>query len=114
MEREDEFLKRARRSLEAMSDSLDAATTSRLRAARKRALTEGRSAPAPSRWLMPVGGLVAAGTALTVAGLLWFAAPEQPPLPTGLGDIELLTAVEHPEFFSDLEFYEWLERDQSG
>jgi hypothetical protein len=33
---------------------------------------------------------------------------------TGVSDIELLTAHENPDFFTELEFYEWLEGNENA
>jgi len=49
-----------------------------------------------------------------VAGLLWFSAPNGNPMQAGVGDIELLTAHENPDFFTELEFYEWLESSDNA
>ena len=55
-----------------------------------------------------------AGIVLAVAGLLWFSAPNGNPMQASLGDIELLAADEHPDFFTELEFYEWLEGSEDA
>ena len=60
-------------------------------------------------WLPPLGGFATAGVVLAVAGLLWFSAPNPNLLQANVSDIELLTAHENPEFFADLDFYDWLE-----
>jgi hypothetical protein len=49
-----------------------------------------------------------------VAGLLWFSAPNGNFMQAGVGDIELLTAQENPDFFTELEFYEWLEGNENA
>jgi hypothetical protein len=102
----------ARRLLDDAAQNLDADTVARLRAARARAwqLAEQtpRTAARPrSRWWLPVGGLAVAGIVLAVAGTLWLAAPGGAPV-AGLEDVELLASKESPEFYAELEFYNWL------
>ena len=116
MDKEDKFLKHAKRSLDTAEKNLDAGTVARLRAARREAIEQGLSKPARARpgWLLPVGGFATAGIVLAVAGLLWFSAPNGNPMQASLGDIELLAADEHPDFFTELEFYEWLEGSEDA
>ena len=111
MDKETKFLNAARRVLDEAEKNLDAATVARLRAARRQALDEGRRARTRPAWLFPVGGLVTAGVVLAVAALLWFGAPSPAPVPVNLGDLDLLTAHESPDFFADLDFYDWLDRN---
>lgn len=111
MDKETKFLNAARRALDAAEQNLDAATVARLRAARRQALDEGRRTHTRPAWLFPVGGLVTAGVVLAVAALLWFGAPNPAPVPVNLGDLDLLTAHESPDFFADLDFYDWLDRN---
>ncbi|OGI54330.1 MAG: hypothetical protein A3E57_01215 [Candidatus Muproteobacteria bacterium RIFCSPHIGHO2_12_FULL_60_33] len=116
METEEKFLKDAKRALDAAEKHLDAGTVARLRAARREAIEQGLSKPARARpgWLLPVGGFATAGIVLAVAGLLWFSAPNGNLMQASLGDIELLAADEHPDFFTELEFYEWLEGSEDA
>ncbi len=111
MDEETKFLRAARRAFDEAEKNLDGATVARLRAARRQALDEGRRPRARPAWLFPVGGLVTAGVALAVAALLWFSAPNPTPVPVNLGDLDLLTAHESPDFFADLDFYDWLDRN---
>lgn len=103
----------ARRQLDAAAQNLDADTAARLRAARARAWQLAEQAPRTTvarprrRWWLPVGGLAVAGVVLAIAGTLWFAAPGGAPV-TGLEDAELLAARESPEFYAEIEFYNWL------
>ncbi len=103
----------ARRLLDDAAQHLDADTVARLRAARARAWQLAEQAPRapaarpPRRWWLPVGGLAVAGIVLAVAGTLWLAAPGGAPV-TGLEDVELLASKESPEFYADIEFYNWL------
>lgn len=116
MASEDKFLQDAKRTLDTAEKNLDAGTVARLRAARREALEEGLHNPARARpgWLLPVGGFATAGIALAVAGLLWFSAPNGNPMQASMSDMELLTAQENPDFFTELEFYEWLEGGENA
>lgn len=111
METEKEFVSSAQRALGDIEKNLDAGTIVRLRAARRQALEEGLGQPwrARLRWLQPVGGLVTASIVFAIIGTLWFSAPHNDLSLTGMSDIELLAASENPDFFADLEFYDWLE-----
>jgi hypothetical protein len=116
MDKEDKFLQDAKRALDATEQNLDAGTVARLRATRRQAIEQGLHKPARARpgWLLPVGGFATAGIVLAVAGLLWFSAPNNHLMQTGVSDIELLTAHENPDFFTELEFYEWLEGNENA
>lgn len=103
----------ARRLLDDAAQNLDADTVTRLRTARARAWQLAGETPRPAvarprpRWWLPVGGLAIAGIVLAVAGTLWFAAPGGAPV-AGLEDVELLASKESPEFYADIEFYNWI------
>ncbi len=103
----------ARCLLDDAAQNLDADIVTRLRAARAHAWQLAEQAPrAPAsrprrRWWLPVGGIAVAGVVLAIAGTLWFAAPGGAPV-TGLEDAELLAARESPEFYAEIEFYNWL------
>lgn len=116
METEDKFLKAAKRSLDDAEKNLDAGTVARLRAARREAIEQGLRRPSRLRpgWLLPLGGFATATIVFAVAGLLWFSTPNPNLLQTNVSDIELLTAHENPEFFADLDFYDWLENDNDA
>jgi len=113
METDDGFVSATKRVLDEAGKNLDAATLARLRAARRQAIKKGLHRPVRARpvWLLPVGGLVTAGVVLAVAALLWFNAPSPNPVQANLGDLDLLTAHESPDFFADLDFYDWLDRN---
>ncbi len=116
MDTEEKFLNAAKRALDAAEQNLDAGTLARLRRARRTAIETGLHKPEKARpgWLLPVGGFATAGIALAVAGLLWFSAPNGQLLQAGVGDMELLTGKESPDFFAELEFYEWLEHQANA
>src|SRR3972149_5250141 len=111
MDTEEKFLNAAKRALDDAEKNLDASTVARLRAARREAIEQGLRRPSRMRpgWLLPLGGFATAAIMLSVAGLLWFSAPNPNLLQANVSDIELLTAHENPEFFADLGFYDWLE-----
>ena len=111
METEDKFLDAAKRALDEAEKNLDAGTVTRLRTARLEAIEQGLRRPSRMRpgWLLPLGGFATAAIVLAVAGLLWFSTPNPNLLQANVSDIELLTAHENPEFFADLDFYDWLE-----
>ena len=113
MDQETKFVSAAKRVLDKAEKNLDAVTVERLRAARREALDEVLHRPAPMRpaWLFPFGGLVTAGVVLAVAALLWFSAPSPNLVQANLSDLDLLTAHESPDFFADLDFYDWLDRN---
>jgi len=116
MDTEEKFLDAAKRALDDAEKNLDAGTVARLRAARRAAIEQGLRRPSRMRpgWLLPVGGFATAAIVLSVAGLLWFSAPNPNLLQTNVSDIELLAAHENPEFFADLDFYDWLENNNDA
>ena len=104
---EEKFVARVRATLEAQTP--DEFTRARLKAARLRALDHyrpGRGWSATRIWSL---GLSASAMVMVgvVAGWLWFASPLAPQ-PGGIDDIELLAAQDNPEFYRELDFYQWL------
>lgn len=103
----------ARRLLDEAASRLDETTVARLRGARARAWQLAETAPAPAarrpraRWWLPLGSAALGLVAVAVVSALWFATPTGAPL-TGIEDIELLASKENPEFYAELEFYQWL------
>jgi hypothetical protein len=116
MATEKKFLQDAKRALDAAEKNLDIGTSARLRAARRTAIDEGLQKSSKTRpgWLLPVGGFATAGIALAVAGLLWFSAPNGNLMQSSMSDMELLAAHENPDFFAEMEFYEWLEGKENA
>lgn len=118
-EHDDPTLERhAKRLLDCAANDLDADTLARLRAARARAWQRAASEPGPRprrRGWLAVGGLAVAGLVLAVAGTLWTALPGSTPL-GGVEDAELLASKESPEFYAEIDFYQWLAHanDRSG
>jgi hypothetical protein len=102
--REEALLRQVKSALDAGSETLDAATCTRLRAARAHALRQ-RHARQP--WLLwPAAGAALAAAALLSWGL-WFNAPVSH-TPAALEQLELLSSTENLELYTDLEFYQWL------
>ena len=93
--------------------ALDELTIARLRAAR---LNAAARALGRLRFWTFAGGVAAAGMALALAGVIWLRAPsdlpDAQPTEPALADLELLV-TDSPEFYGNLEFYEWL-ASQSG
>ena len=116
METEDKFLNAAKHALDDAEKNLDAGTVGRLRAARRAAIEQGLRRPSRRHpgWLLPVVGFATSAIVFAVAGLLWFSAPNPNLLQPNVSDIELLTAHENPEFFADLDFYDWLDNDSDA
>jgi hypothetical protein len=106
---EHDLLETARRLLHESERTQDEFTVARLRAARLRAL----EATPKSLWLgwRMVGSLATAGAVAMLAGIVWFHAPLERVTPAGnetiVAEIDLL-ATESPEFYTELEFYDWL------
>jgi len=115
METEDKFLNAAKRALDTAEKNLAPGTVARLRAARRQALEGNARRSLRPAWLLPAGALATAAVVATVAALLWFSAPSGPSgnnlLQANVDDLGLLTAPESPDFFADLEFYDWLDKD---
>lgn len=111
---DEKFLNAAKRVLDEAETHLDAATLARLRAARRTAIAEGLNSKLAAwrSWLLPLGGMVAAGLVVVTLGLFWFS-PSNNLIQANVDDVELLTAHESPEFFSDMEFYSWLDEDDN-
>lgn len=116
METEANLINVAKHILDQAERDLDAGTVARLRTARQQAIEQGlrRSTRLRPTWLLPVRGLVTAAVVLAVAGWLWFSVPDTKPMQASVDDLELLSAQENPEFFADLDFYDWLDDTNAG
>jgi len=106
---EQDFLAKARRTLDKGCENLEAQTRNRLRRARMAALDEAKSR-ADRRWprlLAPLAATLA--IVLVVAALFLRNGPALPPTNgEAVADLEILTAAESPEFYSEIDFYLWL------
>lgn len=114
-EPEPRIVETARQALDARARDLDDLTIARLRAARLRALDVRPVSPWRSKWVAVAGLATAAIAVVLVAGPLWLRPVGPSALSVaGLEDLELLSTREHPEFFGDLEFYDWLSHRRNG
>lgn len=106
---EQDLLDAARRLLR--EQDVDELTIARLRAARLHALD---AKPRRRIFTWPVISSVAtAGMVAALAGILWVQTPLNVLSPRSdemavAADIDLLTMKENPEFYNELEFYDWL------
>jgi len=113
---DDAFLRRSRALLDSAEAELDAATRARLRAARRAALARAAQGGASIRhqpWLLPAAGLAAAVLVAVLGVRLWAPGPARGDL-SPLEDIVLLSDPADPEFYTDLEFYLWLDEVEPG
>jgi hypothetical protein len=100
-----------RARLEHAAANLDDLTVARLRAARKRALAAAQKRPLLVGWI-PLSAAAAAFLAVTMT-TLWWRAPE-PTAVANSEELELSLTHDDPEFFTDLEFYDWIRREQDA
>lgn len=106
---EQELLEATRRLLRENERAIDELSIARLRAVRLRALDAKGN---PRRLWQIFGGVAAAGIVAALAGVIWLNARSDLPLPAdveGAGaDVELLTSKDNPEFYNDIDFYDFL------
>ena len=117
IENEPKFLGKVKSIFEQAVMDLDATTMTRLRIARRQALENRLNKRVRKQpiWLLPLGGIAAAGIVIAVAGLFWLGSPNGlPPWQASVDDIELLMARENPDFFADLDFFAWLDNSDSS
>lgn len=107
-----------RRLLDRAARDLNERTLERLRHARAQAWRRaeathrGQAPRRAARWL-PAGGAAVAGLALAIAVVLWPTRPQ--PVPAlAADDLELLVAGEGPDFYAELEFYQWVAAHDAG
>ena len=100
-----------KQALDQSSDTLDGKTLSRLRQARTKALESPYKPNYFSHW----GPVAAAASVSALAIGLWLYQPTQEnhTMMANLEDLELLAAQEDIEFYEDLDFYLWLESQES-
>lgn len=114
MDKDQAWLNSVRQELDAAARDLDAATLSRLNRARQAALGEVGRKRRP--WLFWMPGLVAA-MGLTLAIGLWLRPGTDAPVPE-LGDpaqdFAMLANPDDLKMYDDLEFYAWLDSQQSS
>lgn len=98
----------ARQVLTAAAEGLDADTRRRLAQARYAAL-DALPRARRLRWGYALGGGMAMFALAVLAVSLWSTQPATNPFPEqSLADLELLATPDNPEFYVELEFYEWL------
>ncbi len=123
------FLEQIRNRLDESSANLDADTLARLRECRKQALAgEPASADSTLRsWYRSLTGIGSLGERLpvaayllgsvavvSVAGWLLLSRPAELQDLSALGNLDLLSAAEEPEFYEQLDFYLWMEHENEG
>lgn len=102
-DKESRFIAAMKAELERGTQQLDALTTARLRAARRRAID---ARPRRLAWLV-AGGLATAALTATLVAFLVFTPAAAPPI-SGLEQFDLLSENDGLELYRDLEFYRWL------
>jgi hypothetical protein len=115
---EQAFLEKARNELDQSCERMDGETLSRLNSIRHAALEHGNKSPGKV-FLAPFGGLVTACVLVLVVSVFY---PGQPDIPvqiipdsgTAIEDLDILTSAESLELFENLEFYQWLEENESS
>jgi hypothetical protein len=115
-EKETRFLERARQSLLAGEDQLDAATASQLREARRRAV-EAAGEREKGFFRIPgwarVGAVATAAAAVLVL-MIWYDNPRQDLPVRNADDLEIVLNVDNMDLYEDLDFYEWLAGTGNG
>ena len=112
-EKEARFLEKARQGLLASEEQLDAATVSRLRHARLKAVeaagARGRGFFRIPNWARI--GSVATAAAAVIVFMIWIDTPKQDLPMKNADDVEIVLNVDsadNMDLYEDLDFYEWL------
>ncbi len=117
---EKKLCERIKRELDVRTERLDGASLRHLEEARERATMAGIGrgrwrfaflSPVP-RWLT-AGGIAATAVVVTAVSF-WLASPRKTIEVKHAEDLEIITAQEHLELYSDLEFYRWLANDEES
>ncbi|MGP8105433.1 MAG: hypothetical protein ACLQLE_06055 [Desulfobaccales bacterium] len=109
MNREPDLIEQIKRHLDESVEDLDPLTTAKIAAASASALQEGTQKRLPWRW--PAIGLATAVVAFLALMSTFRSAP--PPLTAEQREVLAIIASEkNLEFFKDLEFYAWLEKNR--
>ena len=110
---EDSFTLRAKKYFDESVENLDGETRSRLNRARQAALAELKVGGA--KWIewAPAAGVAAAAV---VAVVIWTGDPPSDVLTpaSANADIEILLTEESFEMLEDLEFYSWIDLDETS
>jgi hypothetical protein len=115
---EQAFLDKAADALDKSCDSMDGQTLSRLNRIRHAAIEHGQQSQGRT-FLSPFGGLITACVLVFVVSVFY---PGQPDVPVpvtpdsgmAIEDLDIFTSTESLEFFENLEFYQWLEENESS
>jgi len=115
---EQAFLEKARNELDHSCERMDGQTLSRLNSIRHAALEHGKKSPGKV-FLAPFGGLVTACVLVFVVSVFYpgqsdIPVPVVPDSGTAIEDLDILTSAESLELFENLEFYQWLEENESS
>jgi hypothetical protein len=112
-EKEARFLEKARQGLLASEEQLDAATVSRLRHARLKAVEAAGARGRGFFWIpnwARIGGVATAAAAVIVL-MIWHDTPRQDLPMKNADDVEIVLNVDsadNMDLYEDLDFYEWL------
>lgn len=113
-QRDDTFLAAVRKTMDQGTTELDGVIAGRLAQARRCAVAQGERRQ-QRRWLWLAAPLVVSlVTALIVVVLFWRNGPgvSRPAGGETVADLEIITAAEAPEFYAELEFYQWLAEEK--
>ncbi len=115
---EQAFLDKASDALDKSCDSMDGQTLSRLNRIRHAAIEHGKQSQGRT-FLSPFGGLITACVLVFVVSVFYpgqsnVKVPVTPDGGTAIEDLDILTSTESLEFFENLEFYQWLEENESS
>jgi hypothetical protein len=108
-DRHKEFVDRVRETLDRSADDLDGPTLARLRQARALAIDRGRPRVRPG-WWVPTGALAALLVAVLVT-TFYVRAPLTAVPVAVVDDAEILASAHGPEFYENLDFYQWLAQE---
>ncbi len=118
---DDKFISKLRSDLSTSLDKIDDKTAQQLRHARAQAVhaatikKEDKSRYLP-HWLSPASAAVSFASISIITIVLWFMPQSTTPTtPFNIvEDIALLSAPEELEFYEDLDFYIWLDHEESA
>lgn len=113
-DKEQKFLHTVSTALDESLDHIDAHAQSRLRQARSKAMQsiEKKSWLQPTAWLS--AGSIAAICIVAITGILYLNASSTGLPVNGFADVDLIASDESLELFENLEFYQWLQQEETG